>query len=364
MIFLINIYQKIPGRFHDSCRFTPTCSDYAKEAYERYGFISGTHLTIKRILRCNPFGKIGYDPVPLDYDGGKFMKKLKYLVCAFIILLCAGCETGINLNKDSMDDINIYTSLYPVEYVTNALYKDNGDIKGMYPAGIDPYKYKLTKKQIDDISNSDLVIYNGLTNERDLIVDMLNKNKNLKIIDATARINYTYDVDEIWINPSNILTIAQNIEKGLNEYVNSTYLKKDIEKNSEKMNISLSKLDAKMKEDIANAPHKTIVTTTDNFKVLEKYGLTIYSLDENSLTDKTYNDIVKLIKDESIKYIYTSEATKNNEYMKKLKQGFPSIEILTINTLNNISDDEKNSNKDYITIMNENLDKIKKELYK
>lgn len=64
MIYLIKCYQKIPGKFHDSCRFVPTCSNYAIEAYQTYGFFIGTYLTIKRILRCNPWGGYGYDPVP------------------------------------------------------------------------------------------------------------------------------------------------------------------------------------------------------------------------------------------------------------------------------------------------------------
>ncbi len=63
-IKLISIYQKIPGPWHNSCRFTPTCSEYAKEAIKEHGFLKGWYLSIKRILRCNPFGKTGYDPVP------------------------------------------------------------------------------------------------------------------------------------------------------------------------------------------------------------------------------------------------------------------------------------------------------------
>lgn len=63
-IKLIKIYQSIPGSWHSSCRFYPTCSNYAIEALEEYGFLKGWFLTIKRILRCNPFGKTGYDPVP------------------------------------------------------------------------------------------------------------------------------------------------------------------------------------------------------------------------------------------------------------------------------------------------------------
>ena len=61
---MIRLYQKIPGEFHNNCNFTPTCSNYAIEAIERFGSIKGSYLAFWRILRCNPFGKIGYDPVP------------------------------------------------------------------------------------------------------------------------------------------------------------------------------------------------------------------------------------------------------------------------------------------------------------
>ena len=62
-IFIIKLYQKIPGSFHNSCRHIPTCSNYAIDAINEYGFFKGSILSIKRILRCNPFGTSGYDPV-------------------------------------------------------------------------------------------------------------------------------------------------------------------------------------------------------------------------------------------------------------------------------------------------------------
>lgn len=54
----------IPGPWHNSCRFEPTCSNYAIIAIERFGVVKGSYLTIKRVLRCNPFCKGGFDPVP------------------------------------------------------------------------------------------------------------------------------------------------------------------------------------------------------------------------------------------------------------------------------------------------------------
>ena len=65
MIGLIRLYQKIISPLKPPCcRFTPTCSAYAIEAFSKRGFFVGLILTVWRILRCNPFSKGGYDPVP------------------------------------------------------------------------------------------------------------------------------------------------------------------------------------------------------------------------------------------------------------------------------------------------------------
>ncbi|MBQ8839896.1 MAG: membrane protein insertion efficiency factor YidD [Clostridia bacterium] len=63
--FPIRVYKKfISPLLPCACRFTPTCSEYAIEAIERHGIIRGCILAIWRILRCNPYSRGGYDPVP------------------------------------------------------------------------------------------------------------------------------------------------------------------------------------------------------------------------------------------------------------------------------------------------------------
>jgi hypothetical protein len=57
-------YQHQRDGYPSPCRFTPTCSNYSLEALETYGAGKGTVLTIRRLLRCRPFGPSGYDPVP------------------------------------------------------------------------------------------------------------------------------------------------------------------------------------------------------------------------------------------------------------------------------------------------------------
>lgn len=60
-IKLIELYQATPLHIHSMCRFVPTCSEFTKMKINEYGFIKGSYLGIKRILRCHPFGKSGFD---------------------------------------------------------------------------------------------------------------------------------------------------------------------------------------------------------------------------------------------------------------------------------------------------------------
>ena len=61
---LVRCYRKfISPLLGPSCRFNPTCSEYALQALEKYGFIKGSYLALRRVLRCHPFSPGGYDPL-------------------------------------------------------------------------------------------------------------------------------------------------------------------------------------------------------------------------------------------------------------------------------------------------------------
>lgn len=64
IVLLIDFYRAfISPLFPASCRFTPTCSEYSRQAFMKYGVLKGAYLSLKRILRCNPFFPGGYDPL-------------------------------------------------------------------------------------------------------------------------------------------------------------------------------------------------------------------------------------------------------------------------------------------------------------
>lgn len=65
LLWLLRGYKRfISPHLGDNCRFSPTCSEYAMQAIQTHGSLKGGVLTVWRVLRCNPFGKVGYDPPP------------------------------------------------------------------------------------------------------------------------------------------------------------------------------------------------------------------------------------------------------------------------------------------------------------
>ena len=284
------------------------------------------------------------------------MKKVKLILC-LSLLLVTGC-----FKRDNLEDITIYSTSYPIEYIVDNLYGEHSIIKSIYPNGVDINNYSLTEKQIRDYSKADMYIFNGLTKEKDYVIDMVNNNHNLMIIDASSTIEYSNSVEEIWLDPSNFLMMALNIKNGLNDYITNHYLKNSIEENYENLKIKISNLDAKLKLLYENATTTTIITDTNTLTFLEKYGFNIISLDSNTVTDKMISDAINHLNKMSNKYILTLDANNSSDAVNRVVDKTKS-ELLTIHKLSNLTDKEKANKEDYITLFNQNIEQLKKALY-
>lgn len=284
------------------------------------------------------------------------MKKIKLLICISLLLL-TGC-----IKRDNLENITIYTTSYPIEYIVENLYGTHSTVKSIYPNGVDINTYTLNEKQIKDYSNGNMYIFSGLTSENNYIVDMVKNNRNLMIIDASSTIEYDNSIEELWMDPSNFLMMALNIKNGLNDYITNHYLKNDIEDNYELLKIKISNLDAKLKLLSENATTTTIVVDNDTLKFLTKYGFNIISLDPDTVTDKIISDAVNYLNKTTNKYVLTLDETKISDTTKDIMDATKSG-ILTIHDLSNLTDKEKANKEDYITLFNENIDKLKTAVY-
>lgn len=287
------------------------------------------------------------------------MKKKLILSMILFTFLCTGC-----FKKDNLEGVEIVTTAYPYEYIANYLYGNHSLVTSIYPDGTDINNYPLSQKRINDYSKKELFIYSGLDNDKDLALELLEKNKNLMIIDATSGMETIYEKEELWLNPSNLLMISQNIRDGLNEYITNNYLKKEIDEAFQNIKIELSELDAEIRLTATNATRKTIIVNSDVLLFLEKYGFTVISLDDskNPITEKTVNDVKELINKKEVNHVFLLEKTTNNATVNKIIKE-TNVPTLTFKKIDNMTDTERDNSENYISIMKSNIDLLKSELY-
>ena len=333
------------------------------------------------------------------------MKKISLLILSIFFL------TGCSLFKsNALEDANVYTTTYPVKYIIDYLYGEHSTIHSIYPSDVNFKEYELSEKKLNEFAKSSLFVFNSQDIDRNYAVSMLNINSNLLLIDTSLGMVYTNSIEELWLNPYNYLMMAKNTKDSLNEYIKDPYLNKEIENKYEKLQYDLSKLDATYKETLTNATYKTIVTDNALFKFLEKYNIEVIVLEEDIkvITVKegdtlsniskqynvsisnilTYNNksnetlnvgevikvpiktidasnvnlVKKLISEDKIKYIYSDKSETNNTINELITEY--KLELQTINTMYSINGNLTSSNDNYLTIMNDNLELFKKELYK
>ena len=286
------------------------------------------------------------------------MKKAFKLISILILTITlTGC-----FKSDTMEDITIYTTVYPIEYITSRLYSDYSEIYSIYPDGVNVNEYTLTKKQIKDYSNSDLLIFNGLNTEKDYVLKFFKYNKRIKIIDATNSMEIDNKTEELWLNPSNFLMLAQNIKNGFDEYVSNNYIKNTIEDNFKSLKMDVSNIDATLTHSYETANTKNLIIANKALLFLEKYGYNIICLDEENVSEKTIADAKDLLNGNS-KTIF---ALDNDEVEDSLKEllGLDEVKVTYLHSLSNITEDERTNRDTYLTIMNENIDILKTETHK
>ena len=281
------------------------------------------------------------------------MKKVIVLLRSLFLL--TGC-----LEEEKLDKI-AYTTYYPLEFATNYMYKDFATVKSIYPNGIDTSKYTLTDKQKSIYASSDMFVYAGVTDEVKLAAEFLNTNQNISIIDGTKGLSYSSEVCELWLDPSNYLMIARNIKSTLIDYANNVYDEEKIDKLYDELKIKISEIDVDLTMMGKNASKKNILVTNDSFNFLSKYNINVISIKEGDT--KSINEAKKLINSGEIKYAYVLRGNTLSQEIETFIKNY-NLEKIEIDSMYTITDEDKNNGNDYLSIMTENINKFKTELFR
>lgn len=280
------------------------------------------------------------------------MKKiLKVLTMGLFMLSLSGCS------EDKLMNHEVYTTIYPIEYLTDYLYGEERNVSSIYPRGADIENYELTDRQKENYSQGGLFVYNGLTSEKELAREFLSNNRDILLIDVSYGLNYEYAVEELWLSPNNFLMLAKNIKDNLVDYTNSTVLIESIEERYAEIEENLSFMDAELRSvanEAKNDGNPILVVSSNKLAFLENYGFTVIALD-GDINEESIEDAFD---DGTLSDIYLCDIDEKTEFITTLEEEYEA-NIIIVDTMYTLTDEEANHNETYLTMMRDFLDNIR-----
>ena len=197
------------------------------------------------------------------------MKRIfKVSTLIIFIFLLSGC-----FKEDKLSNDNVYTTIYPIHYITNYLYGEHKSITSIYPNGADVNNYELTSKQKETYGSGALFVYNGLTDEIELAREFADNNKNILLIDVTEEIpnKSLGTIEELWLSPKNYLKLAKNVKSYLVDYTTSKVVSEYIEGKYKELEEKISYMEADLRN-ISNTAKTDgssfLITSSNKLKFL------------------------------------------------------------------------------------------------
>ncbi|WP_391116558.1 metal ABC transporter solute-binding protein, Zn/Mn family [Psychrobacillus sp. L3] len=313
------------------------------------------------------------------------MKRTLLLVLVIILALftaACGDKESINVDKQEKDNkIQIYTTVYPLQYFAERIGGDVVNVTSIYPAGSNEHTFEPTQKDMMNLADADLFFYIGLGLEG--FVENAKKtleNEHVKMVatvDAVPKdqleANSHEDEDEeehdhdhgkidphVWISPQISQSLALSIKDSLVEAAPEQ--KEKFETNYDALIAQLTQLDTSYKEMAQNAPNKTFFVSHAAFGYLaHAYGLEQISVaglnSQDEPSQKQLTKIIELAKEKNIKYILFEQNVSSK--LTEVIQKEVGAKSLVLHNLGVLSKKDVENNETYFTLMNKNLETLK-----
>jgi zinc transport system substrate-binding protein len=266
--------------------------------------------------------------------------------------------------------IKVATSFYPLQFLAQEIGKDLAEVKNITPAGSEPHEYEPTQQQIIEISQSDILLSNGagleswttkLAQGNSAPKTILELTKSFELSEIEAEGKKIQD-PHIWLSPKNYIKMAKTITTTMQQNQTPSNLI-TIQNNTNKLVEKLEKLDFDFRTKLnnTNCKNKKFVTNHDAFNYLaNEYGLEALSISglspDAEPTTKELADLSETIKANNIKYVLT-ETIASPKLSETLAKEV-GITTLAMNPLEGLSQEELSSGKNYINIMESNLQSL------
>lgn len=328
----------------------------------------------------------------------KFKTMKIYIILIIIFSILVGCSKSPSSSLEKVDkesnSIKVYTTFYPYYDFANNIGGDNIELHTIIPAGSEPHNFELSLKTIADLENADVFIYNGLGMEpwADKVLNILKE--DTYIVEASKAVDlikyndtlHTEDEDNhehnheeeiednhehgeydphIWVDPVNAVQISEMIQEAFIEVDNSN--KKIYEENFHNFKQELEDLNVAFKKGLEDVTNRKILVSHSAFKYLtNRYNIEQISVAGVSPhaepTPSRLAELTKVAKKNNINYIFFDalSSVKTAEVLANEA----NLEVLTLYNVEGLTEEQKNSNEDYVSLMYKNLDTLRKALVK
>jgi len=291
----------------------------------------------------------------------------KTLIVILITLVLIFNLTACNNTPQQTSKITIYTSFYPVYDLTSKIAGEKITVKNIIPFNVSPHGWEPSAKEMAEITKSKAIIYLGMTMEDPWIKKIEESATKTKFYEVSKGIEPIKKGNAInphpWLSPKEALIITANINKALQEIdpANKLYY----EKNYNNLKSELENLNQEYKDQLSNTRLKTFVVFHSAFAYIARdYGLKQESLvgmsDEAEPNPSKMSELVNLIKKDNIKYIF-AESLSAAKPMETIAEESGAT-LLKLNTIGTLSKEDIDKKADFLSLMKDNLEKLKKAL--
>ncbi len=292
------------------------------------------------------------------------MYKTISLIALISAITLAGCSSQEQvINSNANQSLKIVTSFYPLYEIAHQITGDLATIKNIVPGGTEPHDYEPTARDIIDMREANLVIYNGLGLEpwKDKIIPDLQKN-NTQVIQISDLFKSTIIANDphLWLDPVHYKTEVEEVSKKIIE-MDPPHA--DIYKaNTEKFVRELDALHLTFESALKSCKFDTFITNHGAFAYLAKrYHLNIIPIaglsPDIEPSPKTMANITNIITQKGIRYILT-ETLVSQKIANTLAKS-SGAKTLTLNPLEGLTNEEISAGKNYISVMKDNLPNLR-----
>lgn len=301
---------------------------------------------------------------------------LSTLTILILVFGLTGC-TNKSTNARVEGKINVVTSFYTMQDFAYKVGGDKINVINLVPSGTEPHDWEPKAKDITKLKNADVFVYNGAGMENWVTKVLASaNNKDLVVVEATKGISLSEGHDDseknedkenidphVWLNPKNAIKQLESIK---NSFVSVDAENKDFyEANYKKYSDEISRLDKDFKDAVATFKRKDIVVAHAAFGYLcEAYGLNQVAIEglnaESEPTAARMAEISKFAKENNVKTIFFEELVSPKVAKAIAKEVGAQTDML--NPLEGLTDEAIAKGKEYISVMRDNLEALKKAL--